>query len=91
MVSNVTTPKTLNSTMTSTDDKTGAALAHEVSHVDHTPEKGIAVKETAVASVALAAAHNSKKPNLWSANMIRLYFILGIGYLVSTMNVRFVL
>ena len=38
------------------------------------------------ASVALAAAVAGQKPNLWSRSMIRLYFIMGIGYLVSTLN-----
>jgi hypothetical protein len=38
------------------------------------------------ASVALAAAIQGQKPNLWSWNMIQLYFIMGVGYLVSTMN-----
>ncbi|CRK12770.1 hypothetical protein BN1708_010615 [Verticillium longisporum] len=37
-------------------------------------------------SVTLAAALAEQKPNIWSANMIRLYMIMGIGYLVSTMN-----
>ncbi len=37
-------------------------------------------------SVALAAALAEEKPDLWSKSMIRLYFIMGIGYLVSTMN-----
>ena len=37
-------------------------------------------------SLALAAALAEEKPDLWSKSMIRLYFIMGIGYLVSTMN-----
>ena len=42
--------------------------------------------EINAASVALAAAVASQKPNPWSRNMIKLYFIMAIGYLVSTMN-----
>ncbi len=37
-------------------------------------------------SVALGAAIASQKPQLLSRNMIKLYLIMGIGYLVSTMN-----
>lgn len=37
-------------------------------------------------SVALASAIASQKSSLLSANMLKLYFIMGIGYLVSTMN-----
>ncbi|TDZ15771.1 Lactose permease [Colletotrichum orbiculare MAFF 240422] len=44
------------------------------------------VKEVNAASVALAAALAEKKPNIWSPNMLKLYFIMAIGYLVSTMN-----
>lgn len=44
------------------------------------------VTEVNATSVALAAAMAEQKPNIWSANMIRLYMIMGIGYLVSTMN-----
>ncbi|KAG9386300.1 Lactose permease [Pyrenophora tritici-repentis] len=44
------------------------------------------VKETNVASVALAAAMEAEKPKLLSKGMIQLYMIMGIGYLVSTLN-----
>ncbi|KAM0326602.1 hypothetical protein ACHAQA_006471 [Verticillium albo-atrum] len=44
------------------------------------------VTEVNANSVALAAAMAEQKPNIWSANMIRLYCIMGVGYLVSTMN-----
>jgi len=54
--------------------------------VESNMEKSAAVKETAVASVALTAAINAQKPSLLSPNMLRLYLIMGIGYLVSTMN-----
>jgi hypothetical protein len=36
--------------------------------------------------VALAAAVAEQKPKIWSKNMIRLYMIMAVGYLVSTMN-----
>jgi hypothetical protein len=38
------------------------------------------------ASVALAAAVAAQKPKLLSKNMIQLYAIMAVGYLVSTMN-----
>lgn len=44
------------------------------------------VKQVNTASVALAAAVAEQKPKLLSPNMIKLYMIMGIGYLVSTMN-----
>lgn len=44
------------------------------------------VKEVNTTSVALAAAFAAQKPNLLSKNMLKLYFIMSIGYLVSTMN-----
>lgn len=44
------------------------------------------VKEVNTNSVALAAAIAAQKPNLWSPNMIKLYMIMSVGYLVSTMN-----
>lgn len=67
-------------------DKTGAAMAHHVSDVDDDLQKVPAVKEAAVASVALAAAVGAQKPQAWGRGMIQLYMIMGIGYLVSTMN-----
>lgn len=48
--------------------------------------KDVPVKEAAVHSVALTAAINAQKPKLWSRSMIQLYMIMGVGYLVSTMN-----
>lgn len=57
--------------------------ANSGKHVTGTQEE---VKEVAVHSVALASAMEAQKPSLFSANMLRLYFIMGIGYLVSTMN-----
>lgn len=44
------------------------------------------VTEVNTTSVALAAAIAAQKPSLWSPNMIKLYFIMSVGYLVSTMN-----
>ncbi|KAK1540502.1 hypothetical protein CPAR01_06491 [Colletotrichum paranaense] len=44
------------------------------------------VKEINAASVALAAAMAEQQVNWWSPNMIKLYGIMAIGYLVSTMN-----
>ncbi|KAK8084251.1 lactose permease [Apiospora hydei] len=44
------------------------------------------VHEVPAASVALTTALAEQKPNLLSPNMIRLYLIMSIGYLVSTMN-----
>ncbi|KAF6822323.1 lactose permease [Colletotrichum musicola] len=63
----------------------------EVEHDNAPPyEKDIAavgeVKEVNAASVALAAALAERKPNIWSPAMLKLYFIMAIGYLVSTMN-----
>lgn len=42
--------------------------------------------ETSTASVALAAALADDKPSLLSRQMMRLYGIMIIGYLVSTIN-----
>ncbi|ATZ50894.1 hypothetical protein BCIN_06g03640 [Botrytis cinerea B05.10] len=44
------------------------------------------VTQIQTASVALAAAVAAQKPRLLSRNMIQLYAIMGVGYLVSTMN-----
>lgn len=44
------------------------------------------VVETSTASVALAAALADNKPGLLSRQMFRLYGIMIIGYLVSTIN-----
>lgn len=44
------------------------------------------VHKVTAASVALTAAVAEQKPSLWSPNMRRLYVIMAIGYLVSTMN-----
>lgn len=44
------------------------------------------VKEVNTTSIALAAAIAAQKPKLWSPSMIKLYMIMSVGYLVSTMN-----
>lgn len=59
-------------------------MVHETYSDDLKPSGN--VKDLNVASVALAAAVEAQKPNLLSRNMIQLYAIMGIGYLVSTMN-----
>lgn len=63
----------------------GEKEVHEVTGLDG--EKPIGnVKNVNTKSVALAAAIAAQKPNLLSPNMIKLYLIMSIGYLVSTMN-----
>lgn len=42
--------------------------------------------EVQASSVALAAALAARKPRPFSKNMLQLYAIMGVGYLVSTMN-----
>jgi hypothetical protein len=71
-------------------DTTGAEH-HEATDVHRVPtvdEKYATGKVTEVqaASVALAAAIAAQKPNLLSKNMLKLYFIMSVGYLISTMN-----
>lgn len=44
------------------------------------------LKEVAATSVALEAAISEDKPRMFSKGMIKLWMIMGIGYLVSTMN-----
>jgi hypothetical protein len=36
--------------------------------------------------VGLATAVAAQKPSLFSKNMFKLYFIMSVGYLVSTLN-----
>jgi len=71
-------------------DTTGAEH-YETTNVNQVPvidEKYATGKVTEVqaASVALAAALAGQKPNLLSKNMLKLYFIMSVGYLISTMN-----
>lgn len=58
---------------------------HEPSAMDekHNSEN---VTHVEAASVALASAVAASKPSLWSKSMLKLYFIMAVGYLVSTMN-----
>lgn len=42
--------------------------------------------EINAASVALSAAMAAQKPSLLSKSMFKLYFIMAVGYMVSTMN-----
>ncbi|KAF2854865.1 MFS lactose permease-like protein [Plenodomus tracheiphilus IPT5] len=63
-----------------------AAVTHQLSTVDDDLNKSANIKEAHVANVALAAALEAQKPRLLSRSMIQLYGIMGIGYLVSTMN-----
>lgn len=60
----------------------------QVTHNDNVMDEKVTGKVTSVNtnSVALAAALASQKPSLLSRNMIQLYLIMAIGYLVSTMN-----
>ncbi|KAF1920209.1 general substrate transporter [Ampelomyces quisqualis] len=62
------------------------AVAHQLSNTDDDMQKSGNIKEVNVASVALAAALEAQKPKLLSKSMIQLYGIMGIGYLVSTLN-----
>ena len=78
----MSTPKT---------DETGAEHYEKSVGADHVPivdEKYATGKtvEVQAASVALAAAMAAQKPNLLSKNMLKLYFIMSVGYLISTMN-----
>ncbi|KAH9860718.1 hypothetical protein J1614_012050 [Plenodomus biglobosus] len=62
------------------------AVTHQLSSVDDDMNKPTNIKEAHVANVALAAALEAQKPKLLSKSMMQLYGIMGIGYLVSTMN-----
>ena len=55
-------------------------------NVDDEVRKNSVAKEAKVHNVALAEAIAAQKPSLWSRNMLQLYMIMGIGYLVSTLN-----
>ncbi|WYZ41219.1 hypothetical protein EsH8_V_000114 [Colletotrichum jinshuiense] len=68
------------------DAKTRTEVEHDNAPFDEKAAAAGEVKEINAASVALAAALAEKKPNIWSPSMIRLYGIMAIGYLVSTMN-----
>lgn len=66
----------------STDEKAPGVIRHDSNPID---EKEAGVR-TQSAAAALEEVLAQNKPNPWSKGMIRLYFIMGIGYLVSTMN-----
>lgn len=57
-----------------------------VDSIDDEPRKDSVAKEANVRSVALAEALAAQKPSPWSRNMLQLYAIMGVGYLVSTLN-----
>lgn len=63
----------------------GETEVHEAEGYDGEKPTGN-VKEVNTQSVALAAAIAAQKPKLLSPNMIKLYLIMSVGYLVSTMN-----
>ncbi|KAK1955650.1 general substrate transporter [Colletotrichum eremochloae] len=67
------------------ESKSNPEVEHDSTPFDEKTPAG-EVTEINAASVALAAALAERPPNIWSPNMIRLYCILAIGYLVSTMN-----
>lgn len=62
-----------------------AVYEHDNDPLEHKEVEG-QVTEVNAASVALAAAVAEQKPSHFSPNMLRLYGIMAIGYLVSTMN-----
>jgi sugar porter (SP) family MFS transporter len=57
-----------------------------MSDIDEKKPRMATHEEVTGASVALAAAVSQSKPELFSRNMLKLWLIMGIGYLVSTMN-----
>lgn len=66
--------------------KSASLQAGRTSH-DAEIEKPIGnVVETNTASVAFSAALAEQKPDMWSRPMLRLYGIMAVGYLVSTIN-----
>ncbi|KAK2040080.1 general substrate transporter [Colletotrichum somersetense] len=67
------------------ESKSNPEVEHDSTPFDEKTPTG-EVTEINAASVALAAALAERPPNIWSPNMIKLYCILAIGYLVSTMN-----
>lgn len=67
----------------------GSAAEHQedmLGHVTLNKDPQGAVKEVNTASVALSTAVAAQPAKLLSKNMIQLYMIMGIGYLISTMN-----
>ena len=72
---------TLLITMSDYDEKRASDPQFAHNEKEHEP-----TREVHATSVALAAAVEKRPPKLWSTNMLKLYGILGIGYLISTMN-----
>ncbi|KAJ5153550.1 Lactose permease [Penicillium canariense] len=66
----------------------GVAEYHEdvMGHVALAKEAAGRATEINTASVALYAATSAQPPRLLSRNMIKLYIIMAVGYLISTMN-----
>lgn len=64
----------------------GETVTQHHSNVEDDVHKTVAVKDASAAGAALVAAVEAQKPKLFSKGMIKLYFIMAIGYLVSTMN-----
>jgi hypothetical protein len=77
------TSKTINGGATEHQEET--QKVHEVQAIDEKYASGH-IRQVQTASVALAAATAAQKPSLLSKNMLKLYFIMTVGYLVSTMN-----
>ena len=78
--------------MSFSNEKADEAQAR-VSHDDPALGKGKPVlqgqtetREVAAASIALEAAVAEAQPKLFSKHMLKLWGIMGIGYLISTMN-----
>ncbi|KAI0433767.1 lactose permease [Xylaria sp. FL1042] len=63
-------------------------MGNDLKHIDSVADEKLYAdtREINTASAALEAAVAQQKPKLLSPNMLRLYVIMGIGYLVSTMN-----
>lgn len=74
--------------MDTADEKRDLQSTQHVTDVEDDIQKGPVVKEAAVHSVALAAAVEAHKPNLWSRGMVQLYMIMSIGYLVSSKSTQ---
>ncbi|KAI0518040.1 lactose permease [Xylaria bambusicola] len=64
------------------------AMENSLKHTDSVADEKLYVDthEISTASAVLEAAVAKQKPKLLSPSMMRLYVIMGIGYLVSTMN-----
>ncbi|KAI1178336.1 lactose permease [Nemania sp. FL0916] len=64
-----------------------SAMENDLKQMDSvTDEKHVETREINTASAALEAAVAQQKPKLLSPSMLRLYLIMSVGYLVSTMN-----